>query len=131
MTVSLQARDNNFALVLEEAGKSLEQGRLPLHLYSDPSIFESEVKNLWPYVWNFLGHETEIPKPGDYVVRNIGPYDSVILIRNEDDKISAFANICAHRGMRICRVDMGNTSHFRCPYHGWTYNDKGKLIGVP
>ena len=54
-----------------------------------------------------------------------------IVARTEDDQIRVFHNSCRHRGMQVCRVDKGNTSHFRCPYHGWTYKNDGRLIGVP
>jgi phenylpropionate dioxygenase-like ring-hydroxylating dioxygenase large terminal subunit len=117
--------------ILDRAEKAVNEGRVPLDIFTSQAIFDLEVEKLWSRVWTFIGHETEIPKPGDYIVRNIGPYDSIILTRDSDGVIRAFNNICAHRGMRICRADLGNTSHFRCPYHGWTYNDKGKLVGVP
>jgi nitrite reductase/ring-hydroxylating ferredoxin subunit len=57
--------------------------------------------------------------------------DPVIVARTEDGRIRVFHNTCRHRGMRVCRVDRGNTSHFRCPYHGWTYKNDGRLVGVP
>lgn len=117
--------------MLDRAERKLEEGLVPFKLLADPLVFELENKRLWKRAWSFLGHESEIAKPGDYVVRNIGPYDSVIVIRSEDGKVRAFYNICAHRGMRVCRAEIGNTSHFRCPYHGWTYNNAGRLVGVP
>jgi phenylpropionate dioxygenase-like ring-hydroxylating dioxygenase large terminal subunit len=39
--------------------------------------------------------------------------------------------MCLHRGMQVCRAEMGNASHFRCPYHGWTYRNDGRLAGLP
>jgi PAH dioxygenase large subunit len=130
MTVASIKQKQAEALI-GEAKADLEQGRLPVRMFSDQGVFELENERLWTRAWHFLGHESEIPKPGDYVVRSIGPYDSLILYRDEGGAVRAFNNICAHRGMRLCRAEMGNTSHFRCPYHGWTYNDKGRLIGVP
>jgi PAH dioxygenase large subunit len=123
--------DGEFAHLLEDAELSLNDNLVPLWLLADPRVFDLENQKLWSRVWSFLAHESEIPQPGDYVVRNIGTYDSVILIRDEEGTVHALSNICAHRGMRICRADLGNTSHFRCPYHGWTYSSEGKLIGIP
>jgi phenylpropionate dioxygenase-like ring-hydroxylating dioxygenase large terminal subunit len=80
--------------------------------------------------WIFLGHETEIPEPGDYVVRYIAD-DQFIVCRDQDGVIRAHFNACRHRGMQVCRAERGNASHYRCPYHGWTYDNRGKLIGVP
>ena len=130
MTSVVSQKREKLDALLDDAEKSISEGRVPLQMFSNPDVFELETEKLWSRVWTFIGHESEIPKPGDYIVRNIGPYDSIILIRDSDGVIRAFSNICAHRGMRLCRADVGNTSHFRCPYHGWTYNDKGRLIGV-
>jgi phenylpropionate dioxygenase-like ring-hydroxylating dioxygenase large terminal subunit len=80
--------------------------------------------------WVFLGHESEIPKTGDYVLRYIGE-DPFIVIRDESGQIQVMLDACCHRGVRICRAEKGNTSHFRCPYHGWTYKNNGELIGMP
>ena len=78
----------------------------------------------------FLAHESEIPTPGDYVVRRIVD-DSFIVCRDEAGAIRVLFNMCLHRGMQVCRSELGNTSHFRCPYHAWTYKNTGELIGVP
>jgi phenylpropionate dioxygenase-like ring-hydroxylating dioxygenase large terminal subunit len=117
--------------LLQETAESLKQRSLPLKVVSRPLIFELEVERLWSRVWEFLAHESEIPNPGDYVIRYIGPYDPIILVRSEDGETRAFMNICRHRGMRICRSEMGNAAAFRCTYHGWAYNNRVQLIGVP
>lgn len=131
MVVSIKTEDQSISSLVEDAKKSLDDGRLPFKMISDPRIFELEVERLWRNVWHFFAHESEIALPGDYVVRHIGPYDSIIVCRDEAGKVNAFMNICAHRGTKLCRADMGNTSYFRCIYHGWTYNTTGKLVGVP
>src|SRR5262249_32589702 len=78
----------------------------------------------------FLAHESEIPEPGDYVLRRIVD-DSFIVVRDENDEVRVHANICRHRGMQVCRAELGNASHFRCPYHAWTYKNTGELAGLP
>jgi len=78
----------------------------------------------------YVGHESEIPEPGDYRKRTIGE-DPFIFVRDENGSIRVLFNSCRHRGANICRAEKGNTMHFRCPYHGWTYRNTGDLVGVP
>ena len=78
----------------------------------------------------FLAHESEIPDPGDYVVRRVLA-DSFIVARDEAGVVRVMFNMCLHRGMQVCRAEMGNASHFRCPYHAWTYRNDGRLAGLP
>ena len=57
--------------------------------------------------------------------------ESVILTRDSKGVMHAFLNTCRHRGMKVCRYDEGNTSVFTCPYHGWSFANDGRLVGVP
>lgn len=117
--------------ILRESRRALEEeAKLLAKVYNEPGIFELDVKEIFARTWVFLAHETEIPDPGDYVVRRI-INDSFIITRGEDGEIRALFNMCRHRGMQLCRADAGNASHFRCPYHGYTYKNTGKLNGVP
>src|SRR4051794_12850116 len=109
---------------------NIETGLFPAGIYSDPDVFHLERERLFSRTWQFLAHESEIPEPGDYVVRRIVD-DSFIVARNEHGGISVLLNMCRHRGMQVCRAEAGNASHFRCPYHAWTYRNDGKLIGLP
>jgi phenylpropionate dioxygenase-like ring-hydroxylating dioxygenase large terminal subunit len=79
--------------------------------------------------WLYVGHESQIKNRGDFFVSKMGA-ESVILTRDFAGTVHVFLNSCAHRGMRVCRYDEGNTSAFRCPYHAWTYKTDGTLIGV-
>src|SRR5947208_3148179 len=80
--------------------------------------------------WVFIGHESEIPLPGDFVTRPIGT-QPVIMARAMDGQVSVMVNRCAHRGTMVCSEARGNTRTFACPYHGWTYDLTGELLGVP
>jgi len=115
---------------LEELAQGVEEGLLPAWIFNDPDLFELEKERIFSRSWVFLAHASEIPKPGDYVLRYIlnNPY---IVVRGEDGKVRAFLDMCRHRGMRVCRAEAGNASHFRCPFHGWTYRNDGALVGVP
>ncbi|MGH3633701.1 Rieske 2Fe-2S domain-containing protein [Mycobacterium sp.] len=103
---------------------------IPAHIYNSKEIFELEKERLFSRTWLFVAHESEIPQNGDYVVRRVLS-DSFIIARDSDGKIHAMFNMCLHRGMQVCRAEMGNASNFRCPYHGWTYRNDGRLTGLP
>ena len=92
----------------------IRRGMIPAYIYNDAEIFARERKNLFSRAWLFVGHESEIPQAGDYVVRRILD-DSFIIVRDEKGEIRAHFNMCLHRGMQVCRAEMGNASHFRCP----------------
>jgi phthalate 3,4-dioxygenase subunit alpha len=115
---------------LEAIIDDVRLGMIPARLYSDPEIFELERRRLFGRTWAFLAHESEIPDPGDYVVRRIVD-DSFIVCRDEHGRVRVLFNACLHRGMQLCRAELGNASHFRCPYHAWTYKNTGELTGVP
>jgi phenylpropionate dioxygenase-like ring-hydroxylating dioxygenase large terminal subunit len=108
----------------------LDAGRLPAYLFSDAEVFERELEAIFARCWQCVGHVSEVPEPGDYVTRYLAT-DPIIVVRSEDGHVRVFLNVCRHRGMRICRSDLGNSAHFRCPYHGWTYRNDGQLTGVP
>jgi phenylpropionate dioxygenase-like ring-hydroxylating dioxygenase large terminal subunit len=107
-----------------------EQGEIPAAIFSDPDVYRLEQDAIFSRCWLFVAHESEVPSPGDYVTRYMGEHP-VIVTRDEHGKIQVLLNVCRHRGMRICRADLGNASHFRCPYHGFTYKNDGDLIGIP
>lgn len=117
--------------LVRKARESLDRGQFPLDMLSSRDVFEMERTNLWPRVWHFLGHESEVQNPGDYVLRYIGPHDQVILSRGEDGRLRGFLNVCRHRGRAFSKAEKGNAAFFRCPYHFWTYSNKGELVGVP
>ncbi len=99
-------------------------------LYTSPEIFADELAKIWYQSWVYVGHVSEIANPGDYVRKNIGPQD-VIMSRSADGEVHLLLNRCAHRGNLVCEAEAGNSSSFRCPYHGWTYRNSGELLGYP
>lgn len=109
---------------------NVRRGMIPAYIYNDPGVFELEKERIFSRSWMFVAHESEVPEPGDYVVRRV-LQDSFIIVRDEGGVVRAHFNMCLHRGMQVCRAEMGNASHFRCPYHGWSYRNDGRLIGLP
>lgn len=108
----------------------VEDGRVHSAIYTDESIFQAELERIFYSDWLYLAHESEVADPGDYCTKWIGR-KQVIVARGVDGKIRAFFNRCRHRGSTVCQYKSGNAGFFRCPYHGWTYNNAGQLIGVP
>jgi phenylpropionate dioxygenase-like ring-hydroxylating dioxygenase large terminal subunit len=108
----------------------VRQGMVPAHVYNDAEIFRLERDRLFARAWVFVAHESEIPSAGDYVVRRVLG-DSFIVVRDEAGTVRVLFNMCLHKGMQVCRAELGNASHFRCPYHAWTYRNDGRLAGVP
>ncbi|WP_370326637.1 Rieske 2Fe-2S domain-containing protein [Euzebya sp.] len=115
---------------LDSILSDIRRGLIPAGVYTDPELFELETRRVFGRAWMFLAHESEIPDPGDYVVRRIVD-DSFIVVRDETGAVQVLLNMCLHRGMQVCRAEVGNASHFRCPYHAWTYANTGELAGVP
>ena len=97
---------------------------------TDPQILELEQERVFDRCWIYAGHESEISRPGDFCARNIAGRP-VILVRGSDHQVRALLNTCRHRGALVCRERAGNAKTFQCPYHAWTYNNQGELVGVP
>ncbi|MFO0995420.1 MAG: aromatic ring-hydroxylating dioxygenase subunit alpha [Alphaproteobacteria bacterium] len=94
--------------------------------YSDPDIYARDLERLLMRHWLVAGHESSVEKPGDYVLVEIAG-ESVIIVRGQDSVVRAHANVCRHRGSRVCREAKGNAKVFVCPYHAWAYNLDGTL----
>jgi nitrite reductase/ring-hydroxylating ferredoxin subunit len=107
-----------------------ERRTVALRVLTDPEVYELELKRVFARAWVAVAHESEIAKPGDYVMRYIGE-DPVIVTRGGDGQVNVMLNVCSHRGMQVCRAEIGNAKSFRCPYHGWVYDSSGALQGVP
>ena len=105
--------------------------RVPHRLYTDEAIYRRELERLfYRGHWCYVGLAVEVPKPGDFKRSWIGER-SVIMVRDRDGAIRVVENRCAHRGVQFCRAESGTTKTFVCPYHQWSYDLRGKLIGVP
>jgi phenylpropionate dioxygenase-like ring-hydroxylating dioxygenase large terminal subunit len=108
----------------------VQDDRIHASLYTDPRIFADEMERIFHRGWVFVGHDTEIPRPGDYVTRHIGT-EPVIMVRGGDGSVSVLINRCRHRGTMVCQAERGSVRTLTCPYHGWTYDLRGELLGVP
>jgi phenylpropionate dioxygenase-like ring-hydroxylating dioxygenase large terminal subunit len=98
--------------------------------WSDPQVYELEKRQIFGRSWLFLGHESQVPEPGDFVQAYMCE-TPVILARGQDRGLYANVNSCTHRGLPVCRADHGNTKRFVCPYHNWSFSVEGELMAIP
>lgn len=104
--------------------------RAPLQSeYTDPAVLAAEQAALFDAGWVMVGRAGALPEPGDYMTAKLGERP-IVVIRQKDGGLKAFANYCLHRYARLFD-GTGNKKRVSCPYHAWTYNMDGQLIGVP
>lgn len=103
--------------------------RLRRDVYTSPEIYELEMERLWHRTWVYLAHESELPAPHSYVTRRIGR-QPVIVNRDDAGQLGGFLNACPHRGAQLLTAHKGSARAIVCPYHAWTFNGRGDLVGV-
>jgi Rieske 2Fe-2S family protein len=101
--------------------------------YTSAAVWDEEREQIWFGGWVCLGRAEEIAQPGDYLVRDLAG-ESIFVVRNQAGALRAFYNVCAHRGTRILDEEPA-CGHLgkavKCPYHAWSYDFDGRLIGTP
>jgi phenylpropionate dioxygenase-like ring-hydroxylating dioxygenase large terminal subunit len=114
-----------------DLSKFVEPDRVRKEVYTDAEIFEREMERIHETVWIYCGHESQVPKAGDYYTVQIGR-QPMIMVRGANGKVNVLYNRCPHRGNMICGDTKGNTGEFfRCSYHAWTFHLDGKLKTIP
>src|SRR5262245_19786055 len=104
----------------QRAGWSLDQA-----FYVDPAIFALERELWFSRQWMVIGHASEIPARGSYMLRHLFD-EEIIVVRAGEDDIRAYYNVCTHRGSRLCKAD-GRAPLLVCPYHAWSFQLTGEL----
>ena len=108
-----------------------ETKSLPGRFYFDETVFDLEREKIFAEDWICVGREEEIPEPGGFVLAEVAG-ESILVVRSAADRVSAFYNLCRHRGSRLCREGQGQLGdRIRCPYHAWTYDLEGALVLAP
>ncbi|MFU9138799.1 Rieske 2Fe-2S domain-containing protein [Erwinia tasmaniensis] len=122
-TRTLMEKINN-ALIIDK-----DEGQYKCHrsIFTDPELFELEMKHIFEGGWVFLAHESQLAKPGDYYTLTIGR-QPVMLTRDKNGHLQALINSCSHRGAMLATRKTGNKSAFTCPFHGWTFSNDGRLL---
>jgi glycine betaine catabolism A len=100
---------------------------LPAPFYTSQECFDLDMDAIFANHWLFVASEPEIPQAGDYVTVNIGRH-SVIVLRDDDEQVRAFHNVCRHRGSRLLNDESGSVGNIVCGYHKWTYGTDGRLL---
>ncbi|MBT7955047.1 MAG: Rieske 2Fe-2S domain-containing protein [Rhodospirillaceae bacterium] len=116
-----------------DLGSLVEPDRVHKACYADEEIFEQELKNIFHKSWIYIGHESQVPNPGDYWTTRVGK-ERMIICRAEDGQVHVLYNRCPHRGALICNNlhgNSGNKKSFRCPYHAWQFAMDGSLRNLP
>ncbi|MCX7962657.1 MAG: Rieske 2Fe-2S domain-containing protein [Burkholderiales bacterium] len=116
---------------IPDLSKFVEPDRVRREVYVDPRIFELEMQRIHERVWIYCGHESQVPKPGDYWTVRIGR-QPMVMVRGADGRVHVLYNRCPHRGAMLCGDQHGNTgAFFRCSYHAWTFHHDGRLRNIP
>ena len=99
-------------------------------VFSDPAVFVREQRTVFARSWLCLGHRSQLKERGDFVQTYAGAIPMLLCLA-DGGRYHAIANVCAHRGARICQLERGRAERFACPYHHWTFDNKGELAHVP
>lgn len=100
-------------------------------VYTDPALYQLEMERIYGHAWIYVGHDSQVPKPGDFHATRIGDQD-VVMVRANDGQVHVLYNRCPHKGAQVVPEGCGNTGKFfRCPYHAWTFKLDGAHLAAP
>jgi carnitine monooxygenase subunit len=102
---------------------------VPWSWYTDPAVLQLERDRIFHRSWQYVGHAGEVAEPGSFAATTVGDVP-VVLVRDHEDTLRAFLNVCRHRGSLVCEGS-GRRETLQCPYHAWTYGLDGRLITAP
>jgi Rieske 2Fe-2S family protein len=132
------------ATIVTKVATPALQPSLPSSAYTDPAHFAREQTHIFAVEWMVACRTEEVSKPGDWLVMDMSG-DDILVVRDKHNTLRAFFNVCRHRGARLCAAagepakpgratlpsSVLSNGFIRCPYHGWTYDAEGRLIGAP
>jgi phenylpropionate dioxygenase-like ring-hydroxylating dioxygenase large terminal subunit len=126
LEVARDLRDHAAANTVPIADEIVE---VPASRYIDPQYFEREKQLIFRRVPTMVAASCEIKNAGDHVSLDVAGIP-VLVMRGRDGVARAFLNVCTHRGAIIAK-EPGSSLRLKCPYHGWNFDEKGALVGVP
>jgi len=97
--------------------------------FRDPAVFDLEMRHIFEATWNFVGLESQLPRPNDFLTTTIGRAP-VVVMRDAQGRLGCFVNSCRHKGAVVFQTDTGNGPWHTCPYHGWTYDTAGSCVSI-
>ncbi|WP_050928188.1 aromatic ring-hydroxylating oxygenase subunit alpha [Aestuariivita boseongensis] len=124
MTTAFEKPDLGRLIASQVPGRSLDQA-----FYLSPGVFAADTARIFHQDWHLAGHISELPEPGNYLLFDMLG-ESVIVVRGQDGALHAHANVCRHRGSRLCLEPRGSVKRFTCPYHAWSYEVDGQLFNA-
>lgn len=105
--------------------------RVHRDLYINEEIFQLEQEHFFANTWNYVGHDSQLPNPGDYITTELAGRP-LLVVRQTDRSVRVMMNRCAHKGARLSMAPCGNTGkYFRCPYHAWVFHIDGSIQSIP
>ncbi len=104
-------------------------GALPCEWYVEERVLEAELERIFERTWQCVGLIDRLAAPGDYITGQVGRIP-VVVVRDLDDQLRGFVNVCLHR-CSVIASGSGNLTKLQCPYHAWTYGLDGRLIAAP
>ncbi|MEV8539638.1 aromatic ring-hydroxylating dioxygenase subunit alpha [Streptomyces sp. NPDC051572] len=110
--------------------REMPRFRVNRHAMTAPEVLAKERDLIFDHSWLFVGHESELRKPNDFVTRKVGGRP-VVFARDSAGTVRVWLNSCPHRGAMLCRERAGNGRFITCMYHGWSFNNAGRLVSVP
>ena len=120
-------------LMLREFDSSLplERARtIPSSWYLDPVMYAAERRKIFGAGWVAVGRAEQVAEPGMFFTAELA-MEPILVVRDQAGTLRAFFNLCRHRAARVATEAAGRCRHFRCRYHGWTYDLDGRLLGTP
>lgn len=107
----------------------MNQFTMPSRFYTDAAYFDVEKEQIFHKTWQYIGHVSSLPKPGDFLTVRIAD-ENILVTRDEEGTLHGFYNVCRHRAHPVAS-GCGNRRLFVCPYHAWSYRLNGKLQAAP
>jgi p-cumate 2,3-dioxygenase alpha subunit len=103
--------------------------RVARSTYTDPALHAAEMEAIFAKCWLFVGHDSELAKRNDFITRKVAGR-SVIFLRDREGAVRCLLNVCPHRGAQVCRQKKGSAKLFACIYHGWAFENTGRVISI-
>lgn len=125
-TRRIEERETEHVRDLRDPNRFLVNRRV----FTDDAVFEAEKERIFSKCWIYVGHESEIPGPGDFVTREVAGRP-LLFTRNQKGVPRVLLNSCSHRGAEVCRDRKGTQRRFRCFYHSWSFDNDGRLVTMP
>jgi phenylpropionate dioxygenase-like ring-hydroxylating dioxygenase large terminal subunit len=104
--------------------------KVPASTYADADQYATEIAEIFLRVPLLVALSCDVREPGDYITFDIAGRPLVV-VRGDDGTVRTLLNICRHRGARLTEEHCGSARRFTCPYHAWSYDNRGTLVGVP